>query len=59
LGSRGRWRSKFEASLAYIIISRTARTTQRNSVLENRTKQSKKVNKKQQQQQQNKAYIKD
>jgi hypothetical protein len=30
LGGRGRWISEFEASLVYIVSSRTARATQRN-----------------------------
>jgi hypothetical protein len=30
---RGRWISEFEASLVYSVSSRTARATQRNSVL--------------------------
>jgi hypothetical protein len=32
LGGRGRWISKFEASLVYRVSSRTARATQRNPV---------------------------
>jgi hypothetical protein len=32
LGGRGRWISEFEASLVYIVSSRTARATQRNPV---------------------------
>jgi hypothetical protein len=48
LGGRGRWISKFEASLVYRVNSRTARTTQRNPVLKNQqeTKQNKTKNKK-------------
>jgi hypothetical protein len=30
LGGRGRWNCKFEASLVYIVSSRTSRATQRN-----------------------------
>ena len=32
MGGRGRWISKFEASLVYRVSSRTARATQRNPV---------------------------
>jgi hypothetical protein len=39
LGGRGRQISKFEASLVYRVSSRTARATQRNPVLKNKTKQ--------------------
>jgi hypothetical protein len=35
LGGRGRWISEFEASLVYIVSSRTARAIQRNPVLKN------------------------
>jgi hypothetical protein len=35
LGGRGRWISEFEASLVYRVRSRTARATQKNSVLKN------------------------
>jgi hypothetical protein len=35
MGGRGRLISKFEASLVYRLISRTARATQRNSVSRN------------------------
>jgi hypothetical protein len=38
---RGRWISEFEASLVYRVSSRTARATQRNPVLKNKTKQNK------------------
>jgi hypothetical protein len=38
LGGRGRWTSELEASLVYRVSSRTARATQRNSVLKNKTK---------------------
>jgi hypothetical protein len=38
LGSRGRQISEFEASLVYRVSSRTARATQRNTVLKNKTK---------------------
>jgi hypothetical protein len=38
LGSRGRWISEFEASLVYRV---NFRATQRNPVLENKTKQNK------------------
>jgi hypothetical protein len=41
-GGRGRQISEFEASLAYSVSSRTARTTQRNPVSKNRTKATKK-----------------
>jgi hypothetical protein len=34
LGGRGKWISKFEASLVYRVSSRTARAIQRNPVLE-------------------------
>jgi hypothetical protein len=34
LGGRGRWISKFKASLAYKVSSRTDRAIQRNAVLE-------------------------
>jgi hypothetical protein len=46
LGGRGRWISEFEASLVYIVSSRTARAIQRNP-----------VSKQQQQQQQQKEYL--
>jgi hypothetical protein len=39
LGSRGRQISEFEASLVYRVSSRTARATQKNHVLKNKTKQ--------------------
>jgi hypothetical protein len=39
LGGRGRRISEFEASLIYKVSSRTARTSQRNPVLEKKTKQ--------------------
>jgi hypothetical protein len=42
LGGRGRRISEFEASLVYRESSRTARATQRNHVLKNKTKQNKK-----------------
>jgi hypothetical protein len=43
LGGRGRWISEFEASLVYRVSSRTARTTQRNTVSEkNKNKQTNK-----------------
>jgi hypothetical protein len=55
LGGRGRWISEFEASLLYRVSSRTARATQRNTVLK-KTKKKKiikiKIKKKQRQQQQ-------
>jgi uncharacterized protein HemX len=38
LGGRGRWISKFEASLVYRVSFRTVRATQRNPVLKNKTK---------------------
>jgi hypothetical protein len=41
LGGRGRRISEFEASLVYRVSSRTARATQRNPVLKNKTKQNK------------------
>ena len=37
-GGRGRWISKFEASLVYRVSSRTARTTQRNPVSKKKKK---------------------
>jgi hypothetical protein len=40
-GGRGRWISEFKASLVYRVSSRTARTTQRNPVSKNKTKQKK------------------
>jgi hypothetical protein len=48
LGGRGRWISKFEASLVYRVSSRTARATQRNPVSKNKNKnkQTKKLRKK-------------
>jgi hypothetical protein len=39
-GGRGKWISEFEASLVYRVSSRTARATQRNPVLKNKTKQN-------------------
>jgi hypothetical protein len=36
LEGRGRWISEFEASLVYIVSSRTARATQRNPVSKNK-----------------------
>jgi hypothetical protein len=43
LGSRGRWISEFEPSLAYRVSSRTARAIQRNPASEkNKTKQTNK-----------------
>jgi hypothetical protein len=46
LGGRGRWISKFEASLVYRVSSRTARATQRNPVSkQNKTKQNKTIKK--------------
>jgi hypothetical protein len=42
LGGRGRQISEFKASLVYRVSSRTARATQRNPVLKNKTKQKKK-----------------
>jgi hypothetical protein len=45
LRGRGRWISEFEASLVYIVSSRTARTTQRNPVSK-KTKKKKKRKKK-------------
>jgi hypothetical protein len=44
LGGRGRQISEFEASLLSRVSSRTARATQRNPVLKNKTKQNKKPN---------------
>jgi hypothetical protein len=46
LGGRGRQISEFEASLVYKVSSRTARTTQRNPVSKNKTKQNENKNKK-------------
>jgi hypothetical protein len=40
LGGRGRWISEFDASLVYRVSSRTARATQRNPDLKNKTKQN-------------------
>jgi hypothetical protein len=37
LGGRYGWISEFEASLVYIVSSRTARATQRNPVLKKQT----------------------
>jgi hypothetical protein len=45
LGGRGRRISEFEASLVYRVSSRTARATQRNSVLKNQKKKKKKKKK--------------
>jgi hypothetical protein len=42
LGGRGRWISEFEVSLVYKVSSRTARATQRNSVLKKKDKTKKK-----------------
>jgi hypothetical protein len=42
LGGRGRWISEFEASLVYRVSSRTARATQRNPVLKNKTEKERK-----------------
>jgi hypothetical protein len=42
LGGRDRQISEFEANLVYKVCSRTARTIQRNPVLEKKTKQNKK-----------------
>lgn len=39
-GSRGRWISEFKDSPVYIVSSRTARATQRNSVSKNKKKKS-------------------
>jgi hypothetical protein len=36
LGGRGTWISEFKASLVYRVSSRTARATQRNTVLKNK-----------------------
>jgi hypothetical protein len=41
LGGRGRRISEFKASLVYKVSSRTAKATQRNPVLKNKTKQNK------------------
>jgi hypothetical protein len=41
LGGRGRWISEFETSLVYKVSSRTARATQRNSVLKSKAKKPK------------------
>jgi hypothetical protein len=38
LGGRGKWISKFEASLVYKVSSRTARDTQRNPVSKTETR---------------------
>jgi hypothetical protein len=53
LEDRGRWISEFEASLVFGVSSRTARATQRNTVLKNlkneriiKTKSSQKQKKK-------------
>jgi hypothetical protein len=45
LGDRGKWISEFEASLVYRVSSRTARATQRNSVLKKQNKTKTKTNK--------------
>jgi hypothetical protein len=42
LGGRGRWTSKFKASLVYRVSSRTARATQRNPILEKKKSKLKK-----------------
>ena len=42
MGYRGRWISELEASLVYIVSSRTARATQRNPVLKKTNKQTNK-----------------
>jgi hypothetical protein len=42
LGGKGRWISEFEASLVYRVSSRTARATQRNSVLKKKKEERKK-----------------
>jgi hypothetical protein len=46
LGGKGRRISEFKASLVYRVSSRTARATQRNPVLKNKTKQNKTKEKK-------------
>jgi hypothetical protein len=46
LGGRGKQISEFEASLIYRVSSRTAKATQRNPVLKNKTKQNKTKQKK-------------
>jgi hypothetical protein len=46
-GRKGWQISEFEASLVYRMSSRTARATQRNSILKNKTKQNKTKQKKQ------------
>jgi hypothetical protein len=43
LGYRGRWISEFEVSLVYRVSSRTARTTQRNTVLREKKKEMNKT----------------
>jgi hypothetical protein len=43
LGGRGRQISEFKASLVYRVNSRTARATQRNSVLKNQKKKKKEL----------------
>jgi hypothetical protein len=45
LGGRGRQISEFEASLVYKVSSRTARATQRNPVLKNKTENKNKKQK--------------
>jgi hypothetical protein len=45
LGGRGRQISEFEASLVYIVSSRTARTTQRNPVSKETKNKNKNRNK--------------
>jgi hypothetical protein len=45
VGGRGRWISKFEASLVYRVISRTVRATQRNPVSKTKKKKKKKKKK--------------
>jgi hypothetical protein len=44
LGGRGRQISEFEASLVYKVSSRTARDTQRNSVLKTKKQTNKQTN---------------
>jgi hypothetical protein len=41
VGGRSRWISEFEASLVYRVSSRTARTTQKNSVSKSQNKTKK------------------
>jgi hypothetical protein len=54
LGGRGRWISKFEASLVYRVSSRTARATQKNPVSKKKSKNNNNNNNNKQQKKENK-----